>query len=166
MKTAALILCVVVAIVMAFRNPTDIDVNFIYPIEFTVDNREIILNPFPYDIPRISLTVPTTGHRCAWLINGTKNSRYPHNYTYILLKPFGMKFARTNVCCIVLETRMYYNLSIGNMCPCKICGGWVGGRVGGEGEERGDGKEEEEEEGGREGRREGAREEGREGGRR
>ena len=124
MKTAALVLGMVAAIVVALRNSAENTVNLIYPIEFTADNQEIVINSFPYDIPCVSLMVPTSEHQCVWLINGKENPSYSSNDTYILLQPFGPKFARTGVSCVISETGMHYNLSIGDMCPCKTFITW------------------------------------------
>ena len=124
MKTVALVLCEMAAIAVALRNSTDNTVNLIYPIEFTADNQEIIINSFPYDIPFVSLMVPMSEHQCTWLINGKESPSTSSNDTYILLQHFGPNFARSQVSCMISETKMHYNLSIGDMCPCKTFIAW------------------------------------------
>ena len=92
------------------------------PITITMDTPKITLDPFPYDIPCVSVVVPSSLTRlpCVWFINGNHHHEYYDNDTYILLQPFGMNFTNSHVFCIIIDTWKSYDLFIGSMCPCKF----------------------------------------------
>ena len=95
-----------------------------YSITFTKDATKITLDSFPYDIPCVSVVVPSSLARfpCVWFVNGNHRHGYYQNKTHLLLQPFGINFTNSHVFCVVIETGKSYNLFIKSMCPCKFYG--------------------------------------------
>ena len=109
-------ICVILVLVIAVWSSTEIT-SPLYHVRLTANRSEITLSPFPYDVSGVSVSVPTSGYQCLWLVNKTLIHEY--HYTNILLQPFGVNFTNTSVDCIIFETWTIYNLFIGETCPCK-----------------------------------------------
>ena len=120
MTSSSLILVLLSAIIVSIWIDSTESTTSVYPIIFTMDKPEIALDPFPYDIPCVSVIALTCGNPCVWFINYYDSNEYYHNDTYLLLQPFGVNFTRSRVSCMFLDTGKSYNLLFGSMCPCKI----------------------------------------------
>ena len=129
LRSVCVNLVVLVALIITAWNSTEITapvipapvyhVKFTVERKFTVDRREIILSPFPYDVSGVAVSVLTTGDLCYWRVNNSQHHHYVFNDTYILLQPFGQNFTNTSVTCTTSWTGITYSLLIGDTCPCK-----------------------------------------------
>ena len=113
-------ICVILVLVIAVWSSTEIT-SQLYHVRFTANTNDITLNPFPYDVSGVSVSVPTSEDPCLWVVNKSLVHHYQilYNNTNILLQPFGVNFTNINVHCYILGTWTVYNLFIGETCPCK-----------------------------------------------
>ena len=116
--TMCCILVLLVGFSIIMWNSTEMT-SSVYHVQFTADRKEITLNPFPYDVSGVSVSIPTSEGPCYWIVNNSQHHNYLFNNTYILLLPFGKNFTNTRILCPILETGTIYRLLIGDTCPCK-----------------------------------------------
>ena len=109
---------VILVLVTAVRSSTESTCPLYHVLLTSSSN--ITLDPFPYDVSGIHVTVQTSAEiGCWWTINNGFNSTFTYNATNLLLWPFGVNYTNNSVVCHVLETGIRYRLFIGNTCPCK-----------------------------------------------
>ena len=109
---------VILVLVTAVRSSTESTCSLYHVLLTSSSN--ITLDPFPYDVSGVSVTVQTSAEfRCWWTVNDTFNHAFIYNATSLLLQPFGVNYTNTSVECLVMETGIRYRLFIGDTCPCK-----------------------------------------------